>query len=309
MEENSKNNKVIKFFVVILIIAILGFAGYICYDKVLSPNNGTNKNNNEQKEKDKQTDEKEEDITDQSLINDLSKKVSILNIYGGNSTLKSVSNDNYSTDYLTSKSLTILAYESNDSKGNNIYSTILDEKSKLRMVLMNAVEYSEVSIPEKDVQIKEKIGYKALKGQVSASDVEAAYFNLFGEKLVNHASIIVDNNICPGFYYDEVNKVYFGVPECGGTSFATFLLYKNKFSKKANEAYVYVNIGNTDINKRTVYDDYVSVDNQTVIEKKISKDYKIDESNHTKFTEYKYTFAKDTTGNYYFSKVEKVNKK
>ncbi len=77
-------------------------------------------------------------------------------------------------------------------------------------------------------------------------------------------------------------------------------LYKNKFTTKDDNAYVYVNIGYA-----TLADDTSTYGDITRIEENTSENFSINESNYTKYSEYKYTFKKDSNDNYYFVSVEK----
>ena len=131
--------------------------------------------------------------------------------------------------------------------------------------------------------------------QVSAESVEERYQLLFGEKVSNHS---LKN--CPMYTYDSKNNVYYYSRQCGGTGDGTVYLYKNKFTTKDDNAYVYVNIGYA-----TSADDTSTYGDITKIEENISEDFSINESNYTKYSEYKYTFKKDSNNNYYFVSVEK----
>ena len=301
MEEKQGKSKGLVIVIIILVIVILGLAGYICYDKGVF---GKADSGQKIEEKEKPKEEKEEEITDNTLIDDLSKKVSIVNIYDGYNNLPSEYSDK---SILTNKYLSVSAYGSMDSKGNNVYNSTLNDKTKLRMVLLNGVNYTKVTIPEKEVNLKEKVAYKVLRGQTTVKEVEDAYLKIFGEEMKDYVPVNTGNNVCPSFYYDSLNKVYYGMAECGGIDSSSLVIYKNKFTIKGNEAYVYVNVGHTD--GKNLYDDYPSKNNDKLNESNCDEKAgdKITEKNYKRFIEYKYIFKKDSKGNYYFEKVEKVD--
>ena len=299
MEEKQGKSKGLVIVIIILVIVILGLVGYICYDKGVF---GKADSGQKIEEKEKPKEEKEEEITDNTLIDHLSKKVSIVNIYDGYNNLPSEYSDK---SILTNKYLSVSAYGSMDSKGNNVYNSTLNDKTKLRMVLLNGVNYTKVTIPEKEVNLKEKVAYKVLRGQTTVKEVEDAYLKIFGEEMKDYVPVNTGNNVCPSFYYDSVNKVYYGMAECGGIDASSLVIYKNKFTTKGNEAYVYVNVGHT-IGDKLYNGVDISATTELIGEYKASDNSPaIDENNYQKFVEYKYVFIKDNTGNYYFSKVEK----
>ena len=286
-EKNSNGSKVV---IVILSLLLLGACAYIAYDKLMVKED--NNQTNEKKETKKS--DRETVISDNLLINDLSEKVTYLNTagiapgYGG------------FADALN-KSIEIPSYNFRD-----IYEKQLSDDDKLDITL-NSLEqkYVNLSITYENMSDEAKEVFKSyietgsindvVEKQVSAESVEERYQLLFGEKVSNHS---LKN--CPMYTYDSKNNVYYYSRQCGGTGDGTVYLYKNKFTTKDDNAYVYVNIGYA-----TSADDTSTYGDITKIEENISEDFSINESNYTKYSEYKYTFKKDSNNNYYFVSVEK----
>ena len=286
-EKNSNGSKVV---IVILSLLLLGACAYIAYDKLMVKED--NNQTNEKKETKKS--DRETVISDNLLINDLSEKVTYLNTagiapgYGG------------FADALN-KSIEIPSYNFRD-----IYEKQLSDDDKLDITL-NSLEqkYVNLSITYENMSDEAKEVFKSyieagsindvVEKQVSAESVEERCQLLFGEKVSNHS---LKN--CPMYTYDSKNNVYYYSRQCGGTGDGTVYLYKNKFTTKDDNAYVYVNIGYA-----TSADDTSTYGDITKIEENISEDFSINESNYTKYSEYKYTFKKDSNNNYYFVSVEK----
>lgn len=289
-EIKEKKSNCSKIVIVILVILLLGACAYIAYDKLMvkEDNNLTN----EKKETTKS--DKETVISDNLLINDLSEKITYLNtarIYTGYEKFNDALN----------KSIEIDAYNFRD-----IYDKQLSDDDKLDITL-NSLEknYVNLSVTYENMSDEAKEIFKPYveagsindiaEKQISSDNVEERYQLLFGEKVNNHSI-----KSCPYFTYDSKNNVYYYSRQCGGTSDGTVYLYKNKFTTKDDNAYVYVNIGYA-----ALADDTSTYGDITRIEENTLENFSINESNYTKYSEYKYTFKKDSNNNYYFVSVEK----
>ena len=286
-EKKSNGSKVVIF---ILVVLLLGACAYIAYDKLMVKED--NNQTNEKKETTK--DGKETVISDNLLINDLSEKITYLNtarIYTGYEKFNDALN----------KSIEIDAYNFRD-----IYDKQLSDDDKLDITL-NSLEknYVNLSVTYENMSDEAKEIFKPYveagsindiaEKQISSDNVEERYQLLFGEKVNNHSI-----KSCPYFTYDSKNNVYYYSRQCGGTSDGTVYLYKNKFTTKDDNAYVYVNIGYA-----ALADDTSTYGDITRIEENTLENFSINESNYTKYSEYKYTFKKDSNNNYYFVSVEK----
>lgn len=289
-EIKEKKSNCSKIVILILVILLLGACAYIAYDKLMvkEDNNLTN----EKKETTKS--DKETVISDNLLINDLSEKITYLNtarIYTGYEKFNDALN----------KSIEIDAYNFRD-----IYDKQLSDDDKLDITL-NSLEknYVNLSVTYENMSDEAKEIFKPYveagsindiaEKQISSDNVEERYQLLFGEKVNNHSI-----KSCPYFTYDSKNNVYYYSRQCGGTSDGTVYLYKNKFTTKDDNAYVYVNIGYA-----ALADDTSTYGDITRIEENTLENFSINESNYTKYSEYKYTFKKDSNNNYYFVSVEK----
>ncbi|MDO5002941.1 MAG: hypothetical protein Q4E39_01760 [bacterium] len=292
MENEIKEKKSIgsKVVIVILSLLLLGACSYIAYDKLMVKEN----NNQTNKKKETIKSDKETLISDNLLINDLSEKITYLNtarIFTGYEKFNDALN----------KSIEIDSYNF-----RNIYDKQLSDDDKLDITL-NSLEknYVNLSVPYENMSDEVKAFFKPYvetgsindiaEKQISSVHVENRYQLLFGEKVNNHSI-----KLCPFFTYDSKNNVYYYSRQCGGTGDGSVYLYKNKFTTKDDNAYVYVNIGYA-----TSADDTSTYGDITKIEENISEDFSINESNYTKYSEYKYTFKKDSNNNYYFVSVEK----
>ncbi len=302
MEEKKEERKVKTnstgktIIIVILVILIIGLVLYICYDKGLIFS--SNKNTTSSNIKEELAENVEKEITDNLLINDLSQKITYLNtqsVYVGY--------ESFIDDYNLSNTINRYFFRS------NIYETTLTDDEKLDITLNSLLSsYENLSIAYENMDSASQSIFKPYaetgsvsdiaEKQISQAKVEERYELLFGEKLSNNKNV----GKCPMYVYDNVNKVYYYTRVCGGTDERMIYIYKNKFTTKNDEAYVYVNLGNS-FDKTSIYDGYGKeklIDSYT-------ENYSINKSNYSKFTEYKYTFKRNSDGNYYFSKLEKNN--
>ena len=121
--------------------------------------------------------------------------------------------------------------------------------------------------------------------------------------ITNHQDII--NNSCPIFYYDSVNKVYFKGYECGGTGPEELYTYINKVTKTNNTINLYLNVGLGDKETGKIYNE---ISKSKVVDSinGAYQEYKIDITNYTQFAEYKFTFEKNSEGNYIYKSIERT---
>lgn len=233
--------------------------------------------------------EKEVEITDNLLKEDLTKKIyAMSNIYGSD-------NPDFSND------LFVIYWT---GFRDSLYKTLtLTDDQKLEIALTSAIQsYDYNLIPKDDLDVF--IGLK------KKADVEKIYLKYFGTKEFTHKNIVS----CTGDYrYDESNQVYYVYePACGGSGPLDYYLYMNKFSTKGNEAYVYLNAFaiDEDENNDITYTIYKDVSKTKVYKENVTEEelasFKVDSTNAHNFDQYKFTFEKDTNGNYYFKSISKV---
>lgn len=295
--------KKVFFTILVFILGIaLGFGiMYVVNDD--SKNSTKEENNNS--DITEQESNKELEITDTTLKTDLITKIVALSY---------LSETYYSTSDYNSDSFKLQLY----SFSNDLYENLnLSEGNKLLLAL-NSSELKDdyISDNKKSGDIRTYIdNYNSdlIEGLKEQSTVENVYNKYFGTKEINHQTV----GKCPSYNYDSVNKVYYEVGGCGGTGAGYVYFYKNKFTTMDNEAYVYINIGTSSLNSDdTTYNICKDLDPynkgcKDVYKQNISsseiEQFKIDSTNAHNFYQYKFTFEKDTNGNYYFKSISKVN--
>ena len=299
-EEKSKKNKGKGLIValVIAIVIILGLVGYICYDKgIILYKNKNKETTNIEEEKVEEVVEKE--ITDENTKQSILDKIYFLNIK--TAVIDSPKINNYMEfiyPYVRSE-----LYSANLNSSEKIFAAI-NSLGKEFEPLTVSYENMEASVKEKFKVYSESTYFSSVvRYQISSSKVEQRYKELFGENLLNHKDV----GRCPFYTYDSVNNLYYFTSECGGTSASTNALYVNKITTLDDNIYAYVNLAyitphGDDISSSTS-DIYDGVSNEGKLIETTNDKYNLSE-NYTKFTNYKYTFKKDSTGNYYFVKVE-----
>ena len=292
MEENKKSKKGLVLGIIAVLI-ILGLVGYICYDKGL-----IFKSNKEVVKKEKKIVEKE--ITNKELKEDLDKKIAYLN-----------TNDSWNTKPLDNP-VTFSAYNFR----NNIFKGINKQDKHLIALESFSIgsDYKKVTQDIKSkLTIEEETKNILDNGDhyIEESLVQKRYKELFGEE-TDFSKYNSSFGKCPMFYYDSTNKLFIRLDRCGGTSAGIVGIYKNKYTKKGDNAYVYTNYyyiapqGTGD--KFAVYKDAVTnIKEETTTEKYSdnSDDFDI-KKEYKEFPEYKYTFKKDKDGNYYFVSVKQT---
>ena len=272
MEEKKKNNGGLIVLIVILLIALLGAIGYICYEK------GVFKTKKEDSKQVVET--KEVELTDETIKKDLETKIMFITSWDQVFDTDSNAISGYTFRY------------KNEVFGDSFNN--LNDDLKLRIVLDSLYNTKKFN------NIPSKNDYEPDKYEISQNDVNKAYNSYFGKDIPENKDI--DDKGCFGYAFDSTKNIYYKYePTCGGTTGHVYLFYYNKYTVKNDNAYVYVNYAceldkvyaDLDSTKETKYD---------------SKDFKIDESNYKDFDEYKFTFKKDKSGNYYFVSLEKNEK-
>lgn len=238
---------------------------------------------------------KEETITDTSLINDLEKKTKLLYKTGGYSMPTDDAN---------------LLFTSIDTKEP------ITDSSKLLSIITNYKVYDENIVKELITDEQISTYFPSLVGsgkdlatdyQISEQSLNNIYKDLYNTDIPNPQ---VELDGCPNIRYDEQNHKYLIVARCGGVSFDKLLTYNYKYTKDDNNAYVYVSTGYSKEDPATqaltIYSD-ASATNDYKQETEHSI-FTMDNSNYQDFTKYKLTFSYNKeTDNYYFTKIEKIN--
>lgn len=283
MEDKKKRSKGLIITIIILIILVLGLTGYILVDKDVIRLSETT--NTEDKSSNKETDNKERPIEYKAIRDELRQKVSNLE------EINSIETEGYRSGYIYKKDTT------NQDIPNDI---------KLQLALDSIYSLSAASIVTTDYNFGQLDSQ--IFRQIYVEDVEDYYYSLFGSKNVNHKDY---SGTCPMYIYDSKNNKYYGASECGGTSAIGIVTYINKYSQDDSHAYVYVSLGSINGEYQKIYTDYSQNNEYT---KESFDDFtgsngsEINESNYKDFSQYKYTFNKNSDGSYYFSSIKKINK-
>ncbi|MBR1376210.1 MAG: hypothetical protein IJ565_00115 [Bacilli bacterium] len=275
-EELEKNGKG-GLIVLILIVVILGLVGYIGYDKLFVSKQNNNKpkevENNKEVEPIKTNDKVEEsELTDDDIKKEVSSKVSMI-LSGGNSRAVDIDSVKVDIDYLDSL---------------NDYNPTTDKK--LEIVLYNNLEKF-TKITENDIERIKPIFEIVFDGEgdinrfinsnetiIDSSIIENAYTELFGTKPVNKSI-----TGCSNYYYSASTNIYLHNETCRGSGYNTITYYKNKYTQKGNNVYVYVSIkANEELDEEIV------------------------KNNYLEYEQYKFVFEKSSNGTYSYKTTEKL---
>lgn len=147
--------------------------------------------------------------------------------------------------------------------------------------------------------------------QISADTVVEQYRKFYG---VDPTLKSIDNPEigCFGYTYSPEKKLFFKIrPSCGGETSSSVYSYVNRFVVDGDMIYLYVNygiskeIGSYSDDKVTIYKDLDFKDvYKSEMSRKDANSFRINESNCSDFSEYKFTFKKDSNNNYYFVSIE-----
>lgn len=282
MEENKKNkNGVLITIIIILIIVLLGVIGYICYDKGVFGNKVAKTDT----EATQVVEAKEVELSDETIRSDLKTKIGFITSYAN-------SEDSLYNAYTFRYKNKIFGDAFNNMNNDLKLEIVLD-------YLYINKKFQNVTAENKDSEIVKGYGQNEVY-QISKDDVNKEYKKFFGKDVSENKSLDI---YCFGYDYDATKNMYFKAdPNCGGTSGASYVSYINKYTEKENNAYVYVNYGYDGM----ASDGKVFADLEGTKESSVDpNNFKIDESNYKEFSEYKFTFEKDDSGNYYFVSLEK----
>ena len=148
---------------------------------------------------------------------------------------------------------------------------------------------------------------------IDASLVAAKYLEIFGKTPRKVSS----EDHCYGYQYNEEHDIFYNDSlGCGGTSDIIWHYFKNSYTTKGNEAYVYTYAGTEKGGDEKVYCDIINFkstqENYPSVCASINPtdsfgSFVIDESNYKNFAQYRFIFEKSADDNtYYFVKVEKL---
>ena len=313
----EKKNRGLIIIVVLLVICLLLLGSYILYDKVIKKEEKSisSTNNSEVNKEDKQ--DKEVELTDVYIKNDIDEKVNIILSGGSKSKYDEIidvassvvldnefRNANISDDYKLS-----IALEYNSNMGNFKALQLSDAEN-----IMSNSNYSEFKNASELLN-----SYGDSLKVISAQNIEKTYNELFIGKIKNNS---VGGLPCPWFDYIEKNNTYVANHNCGDTSNMSYIFYKDSYTMKEDKVYVNLYVGTTisvynnttqSYSDNNIYKDLESTDNSdgnknanylyTVDDDNIDKSLK---ENYQKFAKYRMIFEKDDDSLYKFKNIEKV---
>ncbi len=277
--DNKKINIMLTITIIILLV-IAGLCFYIAYDKGLIFNSDNNEevNNNDNGNNVQTNDEihvEGIELTDSKIIDALNENIKIL------------------------------------SRGEyGCFPPIIEN------LYMNNLDNSTISVDDKLLLSLYSI-WKVAEGpesskKISAQTVEQHIYKLFGEtKNINHKSLAG----CPIYTYNENQKIYTYSFACGGGCSPDVVTYNFDYRNEDNKYYVYQSFGRfgydygdseEDDTIVTIYKDY----NKTQVYKTGTfdelKNFEINSGNFQDFSAYKWTFIKDSEGNYIFDSLKRI---
>ena len=283
--EVKKSNKGLYAIITILCIAVLGLGGFIVYDKFIKEDKEKSNISDNQTSKDN-TDSK---LVETTLSNDDPKVKDLANKVIGVFTNSILFGDYFEyNNYFYKKDKVILK----------------DESLKFKLSL--AAAKMEIKSLENDDNI---IYY------IEENDLKDTYYSLFGkDSNYERTDIMVDN--CPNSlsWSNENNRYEKVVPKtggCGGTSFGGVYVKLGYAKQKKNsntdiidlyEYFISLNPEKgvySDYNNTNLITTFTNYDNNKIIDEVVNE-------YEDKVGIYKYSFVKDSDGNYVFTSVEKV---
>ncbi len=277
MEENSVNKSVVIFLLSICVISLcLGiFANYRLI--VISKENQRIKEQEKEKDKVYGVEEKEKELTDDSIMNVIKRNQVVLK--------------NYTYDQISFKKSRI--YEK-DQNSNDLV-----DSQKLIAVLYTLFEndkaYEELDSNKYPNIVPNPEGSTLI---INADSVKKLYKDVFGGEL--DINIKLPDDISNNFYYSNEYDVYVINGGFGGSCNDGSLTYDYKYTNDSSNIYVYSAHA---YYKNCPYEVYKDFDKNEKYE--AQDNLELGENNYQDFYKYRITYKKE--GNkYFFAKIEKI---
>ncbi|MBR3228956.1 hypothetical protein IKF67_01850 [Candidatus Saccharibacteria bacterium] len=129
------------------------------------------------------------------------------------------------------------------------------------------------------------------------------YLEVFGEDITPNPQ---RGYSCPVHYNDKYDIFYQGLDGCGGTSNIITHYYKNAYTTKDDNAYVYVSVADYNLEDNNIYCDFYTENNTKICGTATDRDdVVLNETNYKDYAQYRIVFKKSDAGTYYFVKTEK----
>ena len=138
-----------------------------------------------------------------------------------------------------------------------------------------------------------------IDGTISVSEAKEYVSKTFGEISIEYKTL----DGCPSYIYSEDEKLFYVKYGCSNKKVNDVISFIDIITKKDNEYYADVYVGVIDNETKKVYGNIEKT--KYILEIKNDDFFVIDEKNKEQFDRYKYTFTKDSNGNYVFTSIEK----
>lgn len=275
-EEIKKHkNPLPAIIIILLIIIIAALCVYIAYDKGYITFEVENKEEVEVKKE-------ETELTDSLAKLNLEEQIDVLE--------KILTDDNLPLLYTKDTKLEDLT---DDQKLANI----------LYYYYIDGTSFTTLNTTYDFSSLTDKEEWQTSGRQIESSKINELYEKTYGQVLDNKSL----NTTCLNYLYDGPNSKYYVKNNCLTTNTNTVINYISKFTELDDYTYVYISIGildnltlYKDLNKTTIYKTY------TIDELNMNKTTLITKDNYQEFLNYKYTFKKNSEGNYIFQNISKL---
>lgn len=312
IENNNNGNFWLYVIISLLVIIIIIFVGLVASGFLVYNETNNKVNENVEEKNDKLV------ITD-DLKTDLASKIDALLV--GRKNIEFDENLNGNTAYFNGFAL---LRELTDSEKQRI--------TKSALIFENIFDKTGEEFDRAKNYIESYLGngyldtyFSSTYGVTTYEKYNKKYRELFGVDAPGFEDI---RDMCSDeFYNKEHGEIYYVKGACGSNSAIDYTYHKSKFEINNDKVEVYVNIGYITFNdsygtSHSVYGDietseldgklYLGGDPINFVEEiknysSLNNPYYINDNNKDKFSEYKFTFAKDKENdNFYFEKVTKV---
>ena len=286
--EKESNNKKVKLNTNNIIIAILIFIIIILLFIIFSRGkcDKCETKKEDVKEEEKTTTKKEEGLSDETKEEIASKLATLFS--DGSYEYGNLIQNNDIENYVA-----------------NIFEDTLDDESKAILILRSlnseTVELDWNNANFSDASLKETLQEADGKSVVyDAEEFKEKYYEVFGIE----PTLTDYTKSCPSYYYESNENVYVEKNGCQNTATLNTYIYINDITENQGSIVVdaYVGAHRSSNTGEYYYDDY----EYPKVKNNKTEQTTITDENKTSFTNYKFTFTKNSNGEYNFTSVEKV---